>query len=294
MTRTRNMSDLLDSSGDVKSGALDNVPASDNASALTTGTLPDGRFPATLPATSGQNLTALNATNVASGTLAAARLPAEIVSSDSTPQLGGDLDVNGNSVVSTSNGNIAITPNGTGSVVIDGLSHPQADGSAGQFMKTDGSGQLSFATVDLTAINIVTDTSPQLGGNLDVNGSSLVSTSNANIAITPNGTGSVVIDGLSHPQADGSAGQFMKTDGSGQLSFATVDLTAINIVTDTTPQLGGTLDTNGQAIQFGSSKWTIELSGNNLLFKYNGTAKIKFADDGEIVTVDDVTAFGSI
>lgn len=294
MTRTRNMSDLLDSSGDVKSGALDNVPASDNASALTSGTLPDGRFPATLPAASGENLTALNATNVASGTLAAARLPAEIVSSDSTPQLGGDLDVNGNSVVSTSNGNIAITPNGTGSVVIDGLSHPQADGSAGQFMKTDGSGQLSFATVDLTAINIVTDTSPQLGGNLDVNGNSIVSASNGNIAITPNGSGSVVIDGLSHPQADGSAGQFMKTNGSGQLSFATVDLTAINIVTDTSPQLGGTLDTNGQAIQFGSSKWTIELSGNNLLFKYNGTAKIKFADDGEIVTVDDVTAFGAI
>lgn len=294
MTRTRNMSDLLDSSGDVKSGALDNVPASDNASALTSGTLPDGRFPATLPAASGANLTALNATNVASGTLAAARLPAEIVSSDSTPQLGGDLDVNGNSVVSASDGNIAITPNGTGSVVIDGLSHPQADGSAGQFMKTDGSGQLSFATVDLTAINILTDTSPQLGGNLDVNGNSIVSASNGNIAITPNGSGSVVIDGLSHPQADGSAGQFMKTDGSGQLSFATVDLTAINIVTDTSPQLGGTLDTNGQAIQFGSSKWTIELSGNNLLFKYNGTAKIKFADDGEIVTVDDVTAFGAI
>jgi len=294
MTRTRNMSDLLDSSGDVKSGALDNVPASDNASALTSGTLPDGRFPATLPAASGANLTALNATNVASGTLAAARLPAEIVSSDSTPQLGGDLDVNGNSVVSASDGNIAITPNGTGSVVIDGLSHPQADGSAGQFMKTDGSGQLSFATVDLTAINILTDTSPQLGGNLDVNGNSIVSASNGNIAITPNGSGSVVIDGLSHPQADGSAGQFMKTNGSGQLSFATVDLTAINIVTDTSPQLGGTLDTNGQAIQFGSSKWTIELSGNNLLFKYNGTAKIKFADDGEIVTVDDVTAFGAI
>ena len=67
-----------------------------------------------------------------------------------------------------------------------------------------------------------------------------------------------------------------------------------DLVSDTTPQLGGTLDTNGQAIQFGSSKWTIELSGNNLLFKYNGTAKIKFAEDGEIVTVDDVTAFGTI
>ena len=39
---------------------------------------------------------------------------------DSTPQLGGDLDVNGNDLVSTSNGNIALTPNGTGVVRIDG------------------------------------------------------------------------------------------------------------------------------------------------------------------------------
>lgn len=67
-----------------------------------------------------------------------------------------------------------------------------------------------------------------------------------------------------------------------------------DLVSDTSPQLGGTLDTNGQAIQFGSSKWTIELSGDNLLFKYNGTAKIKFASDGEIVSVDDVTGFGTI
>ena len=67
-----------------------------------------------------------------------------------------------------------------------------------------------------------------------------------------------------------------------------------DLVSDQTPQLGGTLDTNGQAIQFGSSKWTIELSGDNLLFKYNGTAKIKFASDGEIVSVDDVTGFGTI
>ena len=42
------------------------------------------------------------------------------VAEDSTPQLGGDLDVNGNGLVSTSNGNIALTPNGTGVVRIDG------------------------------------------------------------------------------------------------------------------------------------------------------------------------------
>jgi hypothetical protein len=39
--------------------------------------------------------------------------------------------------------------------------------------------------------DVVSDTSPQLGGNLDVNGNSIVSASNGNIAITPNGTGNV-------------------------------------------------------------------------------------------------------
>jgi len=42
--------------------------------------------------------------------------------------------------------------------------------------------------------NIVEDTTPQLGGNLDVNGNSIVSVAtNQNITITPNGTGEVVM-----------------------------------------------------------------------------------------------------
>ena len=127
--------------------------------------------------------------------------------------------LSGVSLVSASNGNITITPNGSGSVIIDGLSHPQADGSANQFLKTNGSGVLSFATV---ATDVNGDTSPQLGGNLDVVTHSLVSTSNRNIAITPNGSGSVVLDGISHPQADGTAGQVLKTNGSAVLSFAPV------------------------------------------------------------------------
>jgi hypothetical protein len=44
MTKTRNISDLLDANGDVKSTALDNVPASNDASALTTGTLDSARL----------------------------------------------------------------------------------------------------------------------------------------------------------------------------------------------------------------------------------------------------------
>jgi hypothetical protein len=69
------------------------------------------------------------------------------VAADTTPQLGGDLDVNGNDIVSTSNGYITITPNGTGDIVLDGQKWPQADGSSGQYLKTDGSGQLSWGTV---------------------------------------------------------------------------------------------------------------------------------------------------
>ena len=45
MSRARNLADLLDANGDVASGALDNVPSSNDASALTTGTLPVARVP---------------------------------------------------------------------------------------------------------------------------------------------------------------------------------------------------------------------------------------------------------
>ena len=131
--------------------------------------------------------------------------------SDTTPQLGGNLDVNGNSIVSVSNGNISITPNGSGKVILDGLSHPTSDGSNGQFLKTDGGGNLSFASVTQATgnelENLSEDTSPQLGGNLDVNGNDIVSTSNANIDILPNGSGVVNLDG------NGSSGGVSVSDG---------------------------------------------------------------------------------
>ena len=43
--------------------------------------------------------------------------------------------------------------------------------------------------------DVLSDTSPQLGGNLDVNGNDIVSTSNADIELAPNGTGHVTIKG---------------------------------------------------------------------------------------------------
>ena len=145
----------------------------------------------------------------------------------------------------------------------DTFTLPTADGSAGQIIKTDGSGVLSFTSdIDTGLLNMVEDTTPELGGDLDVNGKVIVSASNGDIAVTPNGNGNVIIDGLKHPQADGSSGQYLKTDGSGQLSFGTVNTDLSN---DSSPQLSaaldcqnynvsncGTLDGSNLQIDFGS------------------------------------------
>tara|TARA_R100000388_G_scaffold70814_1_gene51229 strand:+ start:742 stop:2085 length:1344 start_codon:yes stop_codon:yes gene_type:complete len=58
------------------------IASSTDAAALGSGTLPDGRFPATLPAASGANLTSLNATNLGSGTVPDARFPATLPAAD--------------------------------------------------------------------------------------------------------------------------------------------------------------------------------------------------------------------
>jgi hypothetical protein len=50
----------------------------------------------------------------------------------------------GVTITTNSNGDIALTPNGTGDVELDGLNWPQADGTDGQVLSTDGAGQLSF------------------------------------------------------------------------------------------------------------------------------------------------------
>ena len=67
--------------------------------------------------------------------------------------------------------------------MLDGLSFPIADGSADQVLKTDGSGQLSFTAVSsIQSTDVVGDTSPQLGGNLDLNNSDITGTGNINIS----------------------------------------------------------------------------------------------------------------
>ena len=154
--------------------------------------------------------------------------------------------------------------------------------------------------------NVVEDVTPQLGGDLDVNGQSIVSVSAGDIAITPDTTGSVIIDGLSHPQADGTSGQVLTTDGLGQLSFTTPASAGIaDVVDDTTPQLGGNLDTNGNDILFADNDKAIFGTGSDLeiyhsglqsfindagtgslLLQTGGSTKVQVVSGGIIVTGD--------
>ena len=108
--------------------------------------------------------------------------------------------------------------------------------------------------------NLVDDTTPQLGGDLDVQAFDITtSVANGDIVITPNGTGSVVLDGLRYPEADGTIGQFLQTDGSGNLAFQTV---STDLVDDTTPQLGGDLDVQAYAINTSTTDGDIDLDAN--------------------------------
>lgn len=59
-----------------------------------------------------------------------------------------NITIDGNTIVSTDvNGDLSITPNGTGNLILDGQNWPQADGDADQYLKTDGLGQLYWAPV---------------------------------------------------------------------------------------------------------------------------------------------------
>ena len=86
-----------------------------------------------------------------------------------------------------------------------------------------------------------------------------------------------------------------KGTGAAVTDFTSVLAAPTDLVNDTTPQLGGNLDTNGNAILFGSSKWQIELDtgDDDLLFKYNGTTVFKLSSAGAVVSADNVTAYGS-
>ena len=127
---------------------------------------------------------------------------------DTSPQLGGDLDVNGNDIVSTSNADIDIIPNGTGDVNLGADTVQIGDNNADATLTTQGTGDLTLNTNNGTNSGAIV----------------IQDGANNNITITPNGSGNIVLDGLSFPNADGSADQALITNGSGTLSFGSAGI----------------------------------------------------------------------
>ena len=186
-----------------------------------------------------------------------------------------NIAVNGNAITSTdTDGDITLTPNGTGSIVLDGLSHPQADGTAGQALITDGSAQLSFSTV---MTDVVQDTTPQLGGSLDVNGQAIVSASNGNIALTPNGSGEVIASTIAVSDLTNDRVVFAGVNGaledSTNLTYDGTNLTTNGLVATSADINGGTIDgTNiGVSSQGSGAFTTVSASGTSTVAQVDAT-----------------------
>jgi len=92
--------------------------------------------------------------------------------------------------------------------------------------------------------SLVSDTTPQLGGNLDVNGQSIVSASNGNINIAPNGSGVVQVGGTAL-LANDTNNRVTTATGSGTLNGEA------NLIFD-----GTTLVNTGQGIGVGEAPST--------------------------------------
>ena len=168
---------------------------------------------------------------------------------DSTPQLGGNLDVQTNQIVSTSNNNVKVYPNGTGLLEVGGdgssevgkiqlnceqnshgiklaspnhaagqsytLTFPGTAPVNGKVLKTDGSGNLSFA--DAQTLPTITT-------------SSLVTTPSTSTTHTIDGTGFVSVPIV----------EFIKSDTGAITRASAVSFTSSTRVTATVSLAAGT------------------------------------------------------
>ena len=122
--------------------------------------------------------------------------------------ISGDLTVSGDDITMGTNtaGNLLIA-DGTNfnSIAVGSLSEISTvadddvflavDTSGGGLKKIARSAVVSGLATSSAISNVADDSTPQLGGNLDMNGNDIVTTSNADIELAPNGTGHVTIKG---------------------------------------------------------------------------------------------------
>ena len=143
------------------------------------------------------------------------------VVSDTSPQLGGDLDVNGNDIVSASNGDISILPNGSGKVIIDG------NGSSGGVSITDGLIDIRTGTGDVTKVKFYCESSNAHAQTLQAAPHSAASSA---VVVLPTASGTLVGSGDSGTVSNGMlAGSIADSKLSTISTAGKVDIGALEI-----------------------------------------------------------------
>ena len=129
-----------------------------------------------------------------------------------------NIQITDNVITTTvSNSNLELEPSGTGSVVIQ-----KADINGGHI---DDTVIGSSTAVAGTFTTVTANTSAVIDGVTITDNTISTNTSNADLELSANGSGKVDISGFKMPASDGSVGQFITTNGSGVLSFATAGAT---------------------------------------------------------------------
>ena len=189
--------------------------ASDKGDALVFATANDGTNPDILTLPAG-NVTTAGTQTLTNKTLTAPKIA----------DAGFIADANGNEQIifqttSSAVNELEVTNAATGNPPILGAS---GETNVDVHIKPKGSGETRIGT-GAAAATLTTDGAHDLV--LDTNSGTnsgtitITDAANGNITLTPNGSGNVVLDGITFPNADGSANQILQTDGSGTLSFAT-------------------------------------------------------------------------
>jgi hypothetical protein len=121
---------------------------------------------------------------------------------DTTPQLGGALDVNGQSIVSVSNGNIVVAPNGTGMTMLNNIEYHEKVHSLGT---TSGTVAPNVANGNVQTIT--------LNGNLTFSAfTSPIAGQSLTLIVTTNGTGRTLTSTMKFAGADKTISTTNTTD----------------------------------------------------------------------------------
>jgi len=128
--------------------------------------------------------------------------------------VGGDLTITGDDLtMATNTAGLLLIADGTNfnptavgdlqsiSTVASGDVFLAVDASGGGLKQITRSAVVAGLATSSAISNLSEDDTPQLGGNLDMNGSDIVTTSNATLDLAPNGTGTVVVRGNSNSGA---------------------------------------------------------------------------------------------